>query len=1070
MEAVPMGPLVSTGGGGHYQFMPMFTKDGEHTFVVASQGSRVQGYLEGIAGPLVTGVPTLTGNWGARSPAFSADEQSMGYVASMDNGKSVVVVNGTASPVYDGVQWFSFGPAGHHFAYAVRKGERDRTGFFMVEDGKAGLIYQSVNPDLAVFSPDGEHFAYVGVAAADAKQSTPLAVQAAGGRVPQRARVVLDGVEESLHFENIMRPMFSKDGKHLAYIAGVDGFTPTRVVVDGKVGRTYAKVEKLAISDDGSRVAYAVQRQTNQGIPQGFVVDNGAEGQPVSAITEVVVSRDGRRMAYGALTTTGQSYVAENGTPGRQYQTCQGVNFTPDSQTLLYTVRATAGQFIVANGREIGPFGQINNVMAFSEDGKHWACWVEKNGGGYEVVEDGREIPFNPGVGPGDLKYQEGSGRLLMMARTTSSGAPVAIDVHAAPVPAQEVPSDVAYSANKQHWIKVMTGGYGTSQAKQQISIDDKPAVAESYVGATKLAVSDDGKHYGFIGTRYGAAAGSLTHAFYDGKEGPSYNSIWDLALSPDGEHVAYVAQDGPGSTGDWYVVIDGVKGPPFVQVLPFTTYQEGDRRLLFAPDGSLHFYAYFGGQLQRCTYRAGAFKGLPSMMAVESDKPGLKVLHTLEGPGHTAIGLVMGADDTLYGVSIGEGRFKKGVLYQMKSDGSGYKVLHDFFGGDEDGEAPISLIIEPDGKLLGTLTQGKVFRYDPKTQQYGLVAVDKKNDYGPAFIVGETADGEVVGLGGGVGPQYRDLFSMKADGSGYTTVDNSQFSKPLRLYDQVIQAKDGSFFAVGGGSKGVLVKFKGVKDTPQVVHAFSNTPTEGSSPAADMVLDSKGNLYGTTNNGGMSQHGVIYRVDADGSNYKVIFNPDEFNFSKIIAAGDDGKVFGMTPEGLLEVDPGAEKVKVAMAFTGKADMNFQGLPKTIFHGGTMYAVTNKAIYRVPVAAPTGVAVAALPTVRVEEGKPGALAMGPVSFTEPGGTAAPARAGEMAGEAAPGPAGPAGGQQYQNQNSQPPPAAQQQQQQQQQQGAEQRLTQQQRRAQQRADDARRRAEDAARQLRGLFGQ
>ena len=76
--------------------------------------------------------------------------------------------------------------------------------------------------------------------------------------------------------------------------------------------------------------------------------------------------------------------------------------------------------------------------------------------------------------------------------------------------------------------------------------------------------------------------------------------------------------------------------------------------------------------------------------------------------------------------------------------------------------------------------------------------------------------------------PTLQNIFTSASGGSGYTTVDNSQFSKPLRLYDQVIQAKDGSFFEVGGGSKGVLVKFKGVKDTQQVVHAFSKRRTEG--------------------------------------------------------------------------------------------------------------------------------------------------------------------------------------------------------------------------------------------------
>src|SRR4029079_11938312 len=112
-------------------------------------------------------------------------------------------------------------------------------------------------------------------------------------------------------------------------------------------------------------------------------------------------------------------WVVENGQRGTQYQQALSLRYTPDSQTLLYqATSAGQGTFIVANGKEIGPFGQVNwGQVAFSQDGHHWACWVQKVGGStqYAIVEDGKEVAMNPGVAPGDLKYQEGTGRLLMM-------------------------------------------------------------------------------------------------------------------------------------------------------------------------------------------------------------------------------------------------------------------------------------------------------------------------------------------------------------------------------------------------------------------------------------------------------------------------------------------------------------------------------------------------------------------------------------------------------------------------------------------------------------------------------
>src|SRR5205085_4647460 len=95
---------------------------------------------------------------------------------------------------------------------------------FVVDDGKAGLVYQGISSER--FSPDGKHFAYIGTSAA--KAPTPLEVQA-GKTQPQNMCVVLDGVEQK-HFAKIDRPIFSKDGQHIAYAAGLDQLSVTRAV------------------------------------------------------------------------------------------------------------------------------------------------------------------------------------------------------------------------------------------------------------------------------------------------------------------------------------------------------------------------------------------------------------------------------------------------------------------------------------------------------------------------------------------------------------------------------------------------------------------------------------------------------------------------------------------------------------------------------------------------------------------------------------------------------------------------------------------------------------------------
>ncbi len=53
------------------------------------------------------------------------------------------------------------------------------------------------------------------------------------------------------------------------------------------------------------------------------------------------------------------------------------------------------------------------------------------------------------------------------------------------------------------------------------------------------------------------------------------------------------------------------------------------------------------------------------------------------------AMNFVLAPDETIYGVSDADGKFKHGTIFQLKTDGSGFVVLHDFYGGDDDGQSP---------------------------------------------------------------------------------------------------------------------------------------------------------------------------------------------------------------------------------------------------------------------------------------------------------------------------------------------------------------------------------------------
>ena len=69
------------------------------------------------------------------------------------------------------------------------------------------------------------------------------------------------------------------------------------------------------------------------------------------------------------------------------------------------------------------------------------------------------------------------------------------------------------------------------------------------------------------------------------------------------------------------------------------------------------------------------------------------------------------------------------------------------------------------------------------------------------------------------------------------------------------------------GGADGLGTVFEvSATGTERVLHSFVGGPTDGSNPAAGLVVDGAGNLYGTTYGGGASGLGTVFEVSATGA------------------------------------------------------------------------------------------------------------------------------------------------------------------------------------------------------------
>jgi len=264
-----------------------------------------------------------------------------------------------------------------------------------------------------------------------------------------------------------------------------------------------------------------------------------------------------------------------------------------------------------------------------------------------------------------------------------------------------------------------------------------------------------------------------------------------------------------------------------------------------------------------------------------------ISVLHIFTGATDGAspyAGLVVDADGNLYGTTSAGGNLNYcnglgcGTVFRLSpTSGGGWKetVLHAFTGGRDGGDPYAGVTFDAEGNLYGTTLKGGaagecgelgcgvVFRLESSGNDWKETVLHIFGGSDGAYpYAGLTfgADGSLYGAasegGEEVGTVFRltpssdswrfsvlHRFSVQNDG-GYTPRGRPVLDQAGNLY--------GTTSAGGEGGAGTVFRLSqtssgGWKDT--VIHSF--TGNGGRYPLAGLILDSAGNLYGTTSYGG---------------------------------------------------------------------------------------------------------------------------------------------------------------------------------------------------------------------------
>lgn len=270
----------------------------------------------------------------------------------------------------------------------------------------------------------------------------------------------------------------------------------------------------------------------------------------------------------------------------------------------------------------------------------------------------------------------------------------------------------------------------------------------------------------------------------------------------------------------------------------------------------------------------------------------------------------------TLYGVTSEGGTTGFGVLFSIQPDGQNFQVLRSFFP-PTDGvfpAGPLSLVgdrLYGTAPFAGALDAGVVYGFGLNDSSLDpLVSFDIPNGlpgslasprgrvaHSGGTLFGVTFDGGQSGAGG--------LFSVSTTGEDFVVLHEFPGTDSGGGFPNsgVVISGNRLFGVAPGGTfndVGVLYSYDLDDSGVQVLHQFGGGPTDGDDPSGHLLLDGS-TLYGVTDDGGPTDDGTVYRIDADGSDYEVLHFFDEEVDGKDAEGGlclAGGVLYGMTEDG----------------------------------------------------------------------------------------------------------------------------------------------------------------------------
>jgi T5SS/PEP-CTERM-associated repeat protein/uncharacterized repeat protein (TIGR03803 family) len=563
----------------------------------------------------------------------------------------------------------------------------------------------------------------------------------------------------------------------------------------------------------------------------------------------LLVGQGGAVTASAASYTDGEAAIGigvSAGAVGRA--TIDGAGSTLAALGALWVAEAGSGTLVVSNGA---------NVTAGGANDGGTGLWIAEAGGTGSVQTIGGTLTVGDGaqVGAAGTLAASGAGRVSIAGGLSlTAGARVSVD---------------SASAIAAGGAAIVAGavGIGAGATLAGAGLVSGNLVAAGTVDATGGSLEVSGTVSG-TGTLLIASDGTLK------LDSPDLGTAIRFA-TPGGGTLDLASTNLGGAVVQGFAPGDEVVVGNAIGDIA-TTSQSGTTTTLslsngesigFSGDIDLNFNAATGV----ITTSVGALNTLFNFSASAGEFP--------------EAGLIIDSAGDLFGTTFLGGASGDGAVFELQASGTGgyaYRTLLSFNGGN--GTNPAASLLAVGTTLFGTTSDelgsgnGTVFSlvksggtYTPST----LVSFTGANGGSPTAGLLADVSGDLFGTSSSGGANGDGtVFELVRNGTGYTltTLVNFAGGNGANPSAGLIADAAGNLYGTttAGGADGDGIVFEiaktgsGFAGTPVTLYSFSGP--DGSGPSAGLVVDTAGDLFGTTSGGGANGLGAVFELTPTGS------------------------------------------------------------------------------------------------------------------------------------------------------------------------------------------------------------